>query len=88
MLDHATRLEVLETDLATALALARASTLALLNLSALSHREVSAAMQDELARLELESDSTSEAASALLRQFIPEDENEGRPCHPRFRSMR
>ena len=88
MSDDAARLEVLEMDLATALALARASTLALLSLSALAHREVSAAMQDELARLELESDSASQAASALLRQFIPKDPNEGRTCHPRFQSKR
>jgi hypothetical protein len=66
--------ELVEIDLMVALALARASTTALLNLSPLSYREVCAALREELARLQLDGDRAATAASALLRQIIPSAE--------------
>jgi hypothetical protein len=60
-----------DVDLQTALALARASTKALLELSPLSHREITAALADEIARLEAESDPLSLAAANAVKQHLP-----------------
>ncbi|MDP3750148.1 MAG: hypothetical protein Q8Q88_24240 [Phenylobacterium sp.] len=61
-----------EVDLQTALALARATTKALLHLSPLSHREISAALQQEIAVLEMQSDPLSLAAANAVKQYLPE----------------
>lgn len=61
-----------EVDLATALALARASTKALLELSPLAHREISAALAHEIATLETQRDPRSVAAAQALKQYLPE----------------
>lgn len=61
-----------DVDLQTALALARASTRALLELSPLSHREITAALEAEIAKLELQRDPLSLAAANAVRQYLPE----------------
>jgi hypothetical protein len=61
-----------EVDLATALALARASTRALLELSPLAHREISAALAHEIDTLETQRDPRSVAAAQALKQYLPE----------------
>ena len=61
-----------EVDLQTALALARATTKALLHLSPLSHREISAALQQEIAVLEMQSDPLSLAAANAVKQYLAE----------------
>ena len=61
-----------EVDLTTALALARASTKALLELSPLAHREISAALAHEIDTLETQRDPRSVAAAQALKQYLPE----------------
>ena len=61
-----------EVDLATALALARASTKAMLELSPLAHREMSAALAHEIDILETHRDPLSVAAAQALKQYLPE----------------
>ncbi|HEX5379426.1 MAG TPA: hypothetical protein VFW47_12675 [Phenylobacterium sp.] len=61
-----------DVDLQTALALARASTQALLNLSPLAHREISDALTHEIGALERRGDPLSLAAANLVRQYLPE----------------
>lgn len=61
-----------EVDLATALALARASTKALLELSPLAHREISSALAHEIDILETQRDPLSAAAAQALKQYLPE----------------
>jgi hypothetical protein len=61
-----------EVDLATAMALARASTRALLELSPLSHREITAALQQEIEALENQSDPLSLAAANAVKKHLPE----------------
>lgn len=63
-----------EVDLATAtaMALARASTRALLELSPLSHREITAALQQEIEDLERQSDPLSLAAANAVKKHLPE----------------
>lgn len=62
----------IEVDLATALALARASTKALLELSPLAHREITAALQQEIQILEQQKDPLSLAAANAVKQYLPE----------------
>ncbi|MFN3512240.1 MAG: hypothetical protein ACK41C_04290 [Phenylobacterium sp.] len=62
----------MEVDLHTALALARASTRALLELSPLAHREIVEALQHEIAVLEGHSDPLSLAAANAVKQYLPE----------------
>ena len=61
-----------EVDLATALALARASTRALLELSPLAHREIRSALAHEIDILETQRDPLSVAAAQALKQYLPE----------------
>lgn len=61
-----------EIDLTTALALARASTKALLELSPLAHREISSALAHEIDTLESQRDPLSAAAAEALKQYLPE----------------
>ena len=61
-----------EVDLATALALSRAATKALLELSPLAHREITAALEHEIDVLERQSDPLSLAAANAVRQYLPE----------------
>ena len=60
-----------EVELQTALALARASTQALLNLSSLAHREISEALQNEVRDLEQRGDPLSLAAAEAIRPYLP-----------------
>jgi hypothetical protein len=60
-----------DVDLQTALALARASTRALLELSPLSHREITQALTEEIERLENQSDPLSLAAANAVRRHLP-----------------
>ena len=62
----------IEVDLATALALARASTKALFELSPLAHREISSALAHEIDVLETRHDPLSAAAAQALKQYLPE----------------
>lgn len=62
----------LETELATALALARASASAMLQLSPLAHREITAALTQEIGALEAQSDPTSQGAAQALKQYLSE----------------
>jgi hypothetical protein len=62
----------LEVDLAAALALARASTKALLELSPLSHREITAALANEIRILEDQSDPLSLAAANVVKRYLRE----------------
>lgn len=68
--DTAWKVDV-EVELQTALALARASTRALLELSPLSHREITQALADEIARLENARDPLSLAAANAVRRHLP-----------------
>ncbi len=61
-----------DVDLRTALALARASTQALLNLSPLAHREINDALVGEIQELERRGDPLSLAAANAMRQYLPE----------------
>jgi hypothetical protein len=61
-----------DVDLATALALSRAATRALLELSPLAHREITAALEHEIQVLERQSDPLSLAAANAVRQYLPE----------------
>jgi len=61
-----------DVDLATALALSRAATRALLELSPLAHREITAALQHEIELLERQSDPLSLAAANAVRQYLPQ----------------
>ena len=61
-----------EVDLQTALALSRAATRALLELSPLAHREITAALRQEIDVLELQSDPLSLAAANAVKQYLPE----------------
>ena len=61
-----------DVDLHTALALARASTQALLQLSPLAHREISEALAVEIGELERRGDPLSLAAANAVRQYLPE----------------
>lgn len=62
----------IEVDLQTALALSRAATRALLELSPLAHREITSALQHEIDLLELQSDPLSLAAANAVKQYLPE----------------
>lgn len=57
-------------ELETALALARASTAALLNLSPLAHREMVAALCHEVAELESRGDARSRAVAQAIRPIL------------------
>ncbi len=61
-----------EVDLQTALALSRATTRALLELSPLSHREITNALKHEIDVLEMQSDPLSLAAANAIKQYLPE----------------
>lgn len=61
-----------DVDLQTALALARASTRALLELSPLAHREITAALALEIEILEQHSDPLSLAAANAVKQYLPQ----------------
>lgn len=61
-----------DVDLHTALALARASTQALLQLSPLAHREISEALAAQIGELERRGDPLSLAAANAVRQYLPE----------------
>lgn len=58
-------------DLQTALALAKASTRALLNLSPLAYREISAALAEEIESLRAQGDARSLATARALEQHLP-----------------
>ena len=59
-----------EHDLQAALSLARASTTALLNLSALGRREIITALADEVARLRAADDDSSRHAASVLTRYL------------------
>lgn len=61
-----------DVDLQTALALARASTRALLELSPLAHREIAAALAAEIEILERQNDPLSCAAANAVKQYLPQ----------------
>ncbi|MBI1199360.1 MAG: hypothetical protein GC203_15980 [Phenylobacterium sp.] len=61
-----------ELDAQTALSLARAATVALLNLSPLSHREIVAALKEELVRLRSQDDGHATTAADLVAQYLPD----------------
>ena len=61
-----------DVDLATALALSRAATRALLELSPLAHREITAALEHEIQVLERQNNPLSLAAANAVRQYLPE----------------
>jgi hypothetical protein len=61
-----------ELDAQTALSLARAATNALLNLSPLSHREIVAALRDELTHLRSLDDDRAATAADLVAQYLPD----------------
>lgn len=67
-----TRVIGIEVDRATALALARASTKALLELSPLAHREITTALEHEIQILEQQRDPLSLAAANAVKQYLPE----------------
>lgn len=71
-LDDSARLTGVEVDLATALALSRAATRALLELSPLAHREITTALEQEIQALERQNDPLSLAAASAVRQYMPE----------------
>lgn len=70
--DDPSRLVGVEVDLATALALSRAATRALLELSPLAHREITTALEREIEALERQNDPLSLAAASAVRQYLPE----------------
>ena len=57
-------------DLQTALSLARASTLALLSLSPLAHREITAALMDEVLQLKGRGDTGSLTTATALERYL------------------
>ena len=59
-----------EIDLQAAAALARASVNAMLCLSALSHREIRDALQQEINALNRKDDQVGRAAANLVRQYM------------------
>ena len=59
-------------DLQTALSLARASTAALLSLSALARREMITALTDEVALLHTFEDGPSQYAAEVLARYLPD----------------
>lgn len=59
-----------EVELHTAMAMARASTQALLNLSPLAHREITEALTAEVGKLERLGDPLSVAAARALRPYV------------------
>jgi hypothetical protein len=61
-----------DVDLQTALALARASTQALLQLSPLAYREINEALALEIDELERRGDPLSLAAANAVRQYLPQ----------------
>ncbi len=61
-----------EVELHTAMALARASTQALLQLSPLAHREITAALSEEVGKLERQGDPLSVAAANAIRPYLAE----------------
>lgn len=69
--DDAAELGV-ELDLQTALSLARATTAALLNLSPLAHREMKAALTDEVTLLRAIGGPKAEVAANLVAQYLPD----------------
>lgn len=58
-------------DVQAALSLARASTAALLSLSALGRREIIAALTNELALLNTSGDGPSRYAAEVLARYLP-----------------
>jgi hypothetical protein len=58
-------------DLQTALALAKASTRALLNLSPLAYREISAALAEEIESLKAQGDARALATARAIEQYMP-----------------
>lgn len=62
----------IEVELHTAMALARASTQALLQLSPLAHREITAALSEEVSKLERQGDPLSLAAANAIRPYLAE----------------
>jgi hypothetical protein len=65
---------ILETDLTVALALARAATTALLNLSPLAQQEIATALERELKALEADGDSRAVSACARLQRMLTKTE--------------
>jgi hypothetical protein len=61
-----------EIELHAAMALARASTQALLQLSPLAHREITAALSEEVVKLERQGDPLSVAAANTIRPYLAE----------------
>ena len=61
-----------EVELHAAMALARASTQALLQLSPLAHREITAALSEEVVKLERQGDPLSVAAANAIRPYLAE----------------
>ena len=61
-----------DVDLETALALARASTQALLNLSPLAHREIGQALAHEVSELERRGGESALSAADAIRSLVPE----------------
>jgi len=59
-----------EVELHAAMALARASTHALLQLSPLAHREITTALSEEVGKLERQGDPLSVAAADALRPYL------------------
>jgi hypothetical protein len=64
-------------DLRTALSLARASTAALLSLSALARREMITALTEEVALLQTFEDEPSLHAAGVLARYLPERVDQG-----------
>ncbi len=62
----------MDVDLQTALALARASTQALLNLSPLAHREIGQALAHEVSELERRGGESALSAADAIRSLVPE----------------
>lgn len=70
--DHGADTADIEIELQTALALARASTQALLQLSPLAHREIAEALAHEIGLLERRGDTLSLAAANAVRTYLPQ----------------
>lgn len=62
----------LMTEQVMALALARASATAMLQLSPLAHREITAALTQEIGALETRNDPSSAGAALALKQYLRE----------------
>jgi hypothetical protein len=73
-------------DTRAALSLARASTAALLSLSALARREMITALTDEVALLHSAEDEPSLHAARVLAAFLPADIEQDARDQKRFRS--